>query len=156
VTPAIVAIKKAGICFQTHEYQHSPNATSYGLEAVEKLGISPERVYKTLVVTDDHSLFIAIIPVQLKLSLKAMANAVGAKKITMAHEQKVIATTGYVLGGISPLGQKKRLLTIIDQSAQHIETMYVSGGKRGLEIEIKPSDLVSLTTGKFDLICAQA
>ena len=156
MTPAIVAIKKAGICFQTHEYQHSPNATSYGLEAVEKLGISPERVYKTLVVTDDHSLFVAIIPVQLKLSLKAMANAVGAKKITMAHEQKVIATTGYVLGGISPLGQKKQLLTVIDQSAQYIEAMYVSGGKRGLEIEIKPSDLVSLTAGKFVSICAQA
>ena len=149
MTPAINTAKKANIEFTIHEYDHAASAESYGLEAAEKLGIQPERVFKTLVVTDGGNLFVGIVPVSIQLNLKLMANAVGVKKVSMADARKVENTTGYVLGGISPIGQKKRLQTVIDSSAQDFKTINVSAGKRGLEIELSPTDLQKLTNAKF-------
>ena len=150
MTPAIKTAKKSKIAFTVHEYGHDPDADSYGLEAAEKLGIAPERVYKTLVVTDGgKDFFVGIVPVSTQLNLKSMAKAIGVKKVSMADAKKVESTTGYVLGGVSPIGQKKRLKTVIDSSAQNFETINVSAGKRGLEIELSASDLQQLTNAKF-------
>ena len=149
MTPAINTAKKAKIAYIVHEYDHDASAESYGLEAAEKLGIPPERVFKTLVVSDGGNLFVGIVPVSAQLNLKLMANAVGVKKVSLADVKKVENTTGYVLGGISPIGQKKCLQTVIDLSAQDYETINVSAGKRGLEIELSPTDLQKLTYAKF-------
>ena len=150
VTPAIIAAKKAGISFQIHQYQHDPSADSYGLEAAEKLGVPAVQVFKTLVVSlDGKQLAVAVIPVSQSLNLKAMARACGAKKAEMADKNLVQRTTGYVLGGVSPLGQKKLLPTRVDESAQQFPTIYVSAGKRGLEIEIAAGDLCQLCEGCF-------
>lgn len=152
VTPAIDAAKSAGIDFQIREYQHSPNADSYGLEVVQKLGLHPEQVFKTLVVTDDKSLFVGIIPVSSQLNLKLMAQALGVKKVRMAEKRKVETVTGYLVGGVSPIGQKKRLPTIIDTSAEGFKTIHVSAGKRCLEMEISTSSLQQLTDATFAII----
>ncbi|WP_243544195.1 Cys-tRNA(Pro) deacylase [Pseudodesulfovibrio tunisiensis] len=150
MTPAIKAAKKAKIQFSIHEYKHDPKAESYGGEAAQKLGVAPERVFKTLVVAmDTKSLAVAVVPVTGMLDLKALAKALGVKKVTMADTHVVQKTTGYVLGGVSPLGQKKRLPTIIDQSAESQETIFVSAGRRGMDIELSPEDLCALTGGKF-------
>jgi Cys-tRNA(Pro)/Cys-tRNA(Cys) deacylase len=148
VTPAIDAAKKAGITHRVHLYVHDPDAESYGLEAAEKLGVEPERVFKTLVAElDDGRLAVGIVPVATSLNLKSLAGAAGAKRAEMADMAKAERTTGYVAGGISPIGQKKRLPTVLDASASAHETIYVSGGRRGLEIELAPDDLVKLTGG---------
>lgn len=148
MTPAIIAARKAGIDFELHEYEHDPEARSFGLEAAEKLGLDPARVFKTLVVElDDGSLAVAIIPVASQLSMKAMARAAGRKRAVMAERPTAERATGYVMGGISPLGQKKRLPTVIDESAAAFETVYVSGGRRGLDLELAPGDLQALTGG---------
>lgn len=156
MTPAINIARKAGIPHQTHEYAHDPGHASYGLEAAEKMGVAPERVFKTLVVMlETKELVVAVVPVSAMLNMKQIARAAAAKKATMAPAAEVQRSSGYVLGGVSPLGQKKRLRTFIDASAQTFTTMFVSAGRRGLEIELSPADLARLTSGTFaDLAAA--
>lgn len=150
MTPGILAARKAKVSYTVHEYQHDPAAESYGTEAAEKMGVDPDRVFKTLVVNiDGKALAVAVLPVTHLLSLKLIARAAGAKKAAMADKLDVQRSTGYVLGGVSPLGQKKRLPTYIDVSAQQFDTVFVSAGKRGLEIELPPADLAGLTNGQF-------
>lgn len=149
MTPAINAARKAKIPFTVHEYEHDPNCASYGLEAAEKLGIDPARVFKTLVADLGGELVVAIIPVEAMLGLKHLAKAAGAKKAAMADKALVERTTGYVLGGVSPLGQKKRLRTFIDSSAKNQPSIHVSAGRRGLEIELSPENLAGLTSAAF-------
>jgi Cys-tRNA(Pro)/Cys-tRNA(Cys) deacylase len=154
MTPAINAAKKAKIDYAIHEYRHDPAAASYGLEAAEKLAVPADRVYKTLVVClEDRELAVAVIPVSSMLNMKLFARAIGAKKCAMAAAPEVERATGYVLGGVSPLGQKKRLRTIIDASAALLASMFVSAGRRGLEIELKPTDLKNMTGARFETIC---
>lgn len=150
MTPAIKSAKKAKVPFTIHEYEHDPAAEAYGIEAAQKLGVDPARVYKTLVLTDGgKDLYVAVIPVTMHLDLKKLAKAVGVKKTAMADVKVVERVTGYVVGGVSPLGQKKRLTTIIDASAEDQETIFVSGGRRGLDIELSPRDLAALTGAEF-------
>ena len=149
MTPAVKAVKKAGIQFKIREYpydsQASSNSLAYGEEASALLGLSPDQVFKTLLVaTNTNQLAVAIIPVSHQLVLKSVAKALGAKKVAMADPHEAEKATGYVLGGISPLGQKKRLPFVIDESVNNFSTIYVSGGRRGLEIELAPADLVRL------------
>lgn len=155
MTPAIVAARKARIAFVVHEYAHDPEAKSYGLEAAEKLGLAPARVFKTLVVeSDDGALAVGIIPVIALLSMKLMARAIAAKKVTLAERGAAERATGYVMGGISPLGQKKRLRTVLDDSALAYPTIYVSGGRRGLDLELAPTDLLRLSSASTAPLCA--
>jgi len=150
MTPGINAAKKSNVSFKIHEYSHDASSQSYGLEAAEKMGVSQQRVFKTLVVKiDNKDLVVGVIPVNSLLSMKLIAKAVRAKKAVMAEKSDVERSTGYVLGGVSPLGQKKRLETIIDFSALEFSTIYVSAGRRGLEIELAPQDLASLTNAKL-------
>ena len=150
MTPAINTAKKAGIQYRIHEYNHDPSAASYGLEAAEKLGVSAEQVFKTLVVQlDNRELAVGVVPVDTLLNMKRIARAAGAKKADMAPAADVQRSSGYVLGGVSPLGQKKALRTFIDNSAQNFATIYVSAGRRGLEIELAAADLARLTRGSF-------
>ena len=154
MTPGINAARKAKIAHKVHEYVHDPATESYGLEAAEKLSVPGARVFKTLVVSlDSRELAVGVIPVSSMLSMKRMAKAAGAKKAAMADRADVERSTGYVLGGVSPLGQKKRLKTIIDSSASQHPTIYVSAGRRGLEIELSPADLVRLVNGVLAEIC---
>ncbi len=150
MTPAIKLAKQRNITHRVHDYVHDPASESYGLEAAEKLGVSEARVFKTLVVSlDNKELAVAIIPVSSTLSMKLIAKAAGAKKAVMGAPAEVERSTGYVLGGVSPLGQKKRLKTVLDLSAKAFATIYVSAGKRGLEIELAPSDLLLLVNGQL-------
>ncbi|MGI5351854.1 Cys-tRNA(Pro) deacylase [Streptomyces sp. CA-250714] len=144
-TPAIVAATEAGIPFETHAYEHDPAAPSYGEEAAEAMGVPPERVFKTLVAEVDGALTVAVVPVSASLDLKALASAVGGKRAAMADPAAAERTTGYVRGGISPLGQRKQLPTVLDASAEEHAAICVSAGRRGLEIELAPSDLAKLT-----------
>ncbi|MFJ9341030.1 Cys-tRNA(Pro) deacylase [Streptomyces sp. NPDC101733] len=144
-TPAIVALTAAGVPFTTHAYEHDPAHPSYGEEAAEAMGVSPERVFKTLVAEVDGALAVAVVPVSGSLDLKALATALGAKRATMADPALAERTTGYVLGGISPLGQRKRLRTVLDASAAAHPTLCVSAGRRGLEVELTPTALATLT-----------
>lgn len=154
MTPAIKLLQKQKVNFAILQYKHDKASESYGLEAAEKLQLNPASVFKTLVaVIDDNELVVAIIPVNKRLSFKAVATACQAKKAAMAEPQKVMRTTGYVLGGVSPLGQKKRLRTVIDESASNLTTIHVSAGKRGVEIALSPQDLASLCGARFALLC---
>lgn len=154
MTPGINAAKQARIPFRVHGYAHDASAVSYGLEAAEKMGVPERRVFKTLVVSlDGKALVVGVVPVSSMLSMKLIAKAAGAKKAVLADASDVERSTGYVLGGVSPLGQKKRLKTIIDSSAEQYETVFVSAGRRGLEIELSPDDLLKLTNGQFAEIC---
>ena len=153
-TPATTALDRAKVTYTTHAYQHDPKHESYGLEAAERLGLDPRTVYKTLVASVDGSLTVAIVPVERQLDLKALASACKAKKAQMADVKLAERTTGYVAGGISPLGQRKRLPTVIDASAQDHPTIHVSAGRRGLEVELAPSDLQRLTRGTLAPISA--
>jgi len=154
MTPGINVAKKAKITHKVHEYAHDSSSESYGLEAAEKLGVPEGRVFKTLVVSfDNKELAVGVIPVSSMLSMKLIAKAAGAKKAKMAEPSEVERSTGYVLGGVSPLGQKKRLKTIIDSSAKHHSTIYISAGRRGLEIELSPDDLIKLVNGDLAEIC---
>lgn len=154
MTPAINLIKQAKLAHSIHEYDHDPAAHSYGLEAAEKLQVEPEIVFKTLVVLlDGKQLAVGIIPVESQLSMKHIAQAAKAKRAVMADKSEVERSTGYVLGGVSPLGQKKRLRTYLHDSARDLPALYVSAGRRGLEIELSPQDLLSLTGGVFANLC---
>ncbi|MQY33127.1 Cys-tRNA(Pro)/Cys-tRNA(Cys) deacylase YbaK [Streptomyces sp. RB17] len=149
-TPATVALSSAGVDFTVHSYDHDPSHPSYGEEAAEAMGVSPDRVFKTLVADVDGTLTVAVVPVSGSLDLKALAAAVGGKRATMADPTLAERTTGYVRGGISPLGQRserhgKHLTTVVDESALTHPTMFVSAGRRGLEVELSPTDLVALT-----------
>ncbi|MDR9828810.1 Cys-tRNA(Pro) deacylase [Vibrio sp. FNV 38] len=158
MTPAIKLLEKNKTPHRVLQYQHDPRTKSYGLEAVEALGLDSQEVFKTLLVSLDNNpkqLGVAIIPVDCKLSLKQVAKALCAKKATMADPIIAQAVTGYVVGGISPLGQKKRLPTVIHQSAENQITIAVSAGKRGLEIQLAPALLAKAVDAKFALITAE-
>ncbi len=145
MTPAINLAKQLNINYQLHEYIHDTHVESYGLEAAEKLKVAAAQIFKTLVVEiDTGKLAVAILPVDKSLNLKKMAKALGCKKVQMADTKKVVRSTGYVLGAVSPLGQKTQLVTIIDLSAQQQSTIYVSAGRRGLEIELSPLVLMDI------------
>lgn len=153
MTPAITVVKKAKIPHRIHSYHHDANAESYGGEAAEKLQLEHGRVFKTLVVeVDDRKFVVGLVPVSRQLDLKLLAKALGTKKAAMAKTNDAEKMTGYVLGGISPLGQKRKLETVIDASATAFATIFVSAGRRGLEIELAPVDLCSLTQGMFAMI----
>lgn len=157
MTPAIKIAKQHRLDYQLHEYTHDSSASSFGLEAAEKLGVITAQVFKTLVVeTDTGTLAVALVPVDNTLNFKKMAKALSVdkvlpcKKVQMADPKKVARSTGYVLGGVSPLGQKKRLVTIIDISAKDKPTIYVSAGRRGLEIELSPLQLAETLSARFE------
>ncbi|MDX2558306.1 Cys-tRNA(Pro) deacylase [Streptomyces sp. TX20-6-3] len=145
-TPATVALTAAGTPFTLHAYEHDPASPSYGEEAAEALGVSPDRVFKTLVADVDGELTVAVVPVAGQLDLKALASAVGGKRAAMADPAAAERTTGYVRGGISPLGQRKRLRTVLDASASDHASICISAGRRGLEVELSPADLATLTS----------
>lgn len=153
MTPAIKYAEKNKVNFQVHQYKHDKKNASYGLEAAEKLNVDAALVFKTLVVEVDKQLVVAVLPVTSQLSMKAVAHSLKAKKAHMADKADVLRSTGYVLGGVSPLGQKKRLLTLIDSSAMLHQNIYVSAGKRGLEIQLKAEDLVQMLSAQFADIC---
>lgn len=156
MTPAILIVRKAGFPFQTHEYQHNPSVSSYGLEAAEALQVEPARVFKTLVVAldgDAKKMAIGIVPVTQQLDVKALAKAVGAKKAEMAEPKQAERITGYLVGGISPLGQKRKLPTVLDDSALSFDTIFISAGRRGLELELCPTTLMELCQADAVAIC---
>jgi Cys-tRNA(Pro)/Cys-tRNA(Cys) deacylase len=144
-TPATVALDRAGIAYTKHPYEHDPAATSYGLEAAEALGVEPARVFKTLLVDTGKGLGVGIVPVDGQLDLKAVATALGAKSVTMADPAAAERSTGYVVGGISPVGQKRGLPTVLDETAYGFDVVYVSGGRRGFDIGLAPADLALVT-----------
>jgi Cys-tRNA(Pro)/Cys-tRNA(Cys) deacylase len=148
-TPATNLLTSKGVDFKAHEYSHDPNSTSFGLEAAEKLGVDPNRVFKTLIANVDESVAVAIVPVNQQVSLKSLARTLGAKRAVMADPAAAARLTGYVVGGISPLGQKRLLSTVIDESAKEFETILVSGGRRGFDIELSPQDLAQLLSAVF-------
>ena len=148
-TPAVAALVRAGVAHQVHRYEHDPTVASYGLEAAEALGVDGGRVFKTLVANAGGQLVVAVVPIGALLDLKALAAAVGAKSAEMADPTAAERATGYVVGGISPVGQKRRLTTVIDETASTWDTMLVSGGRRGLEIELTPDDLLAVTQGRL-------
>lgn len=144
-TPALKALASSGIAHTLHEYHHDPRSNSYGLEAASALGVEPGRVFKTLVATDGTRLVVGIVPVHRHLDLKALAAVLGVKRLSMADPAEVERATGMVVGGISPVGQRKALSTVLDGSASDHETILVSGGRRGLDVELAPGDLVEVT-----------
>lgn len=148
-TPATAALARAGIGFTAHAYDHDPRAAAYGLEAAEKLGVDPARVFKTLLAVVDGSLAVGIVPVARQLDLKALAAALGGKRAEMADPRVAERKTGYVVGGISPIGQRSPLPTVLDESAILCETVLVSGGRRGLDLELAPDDLLAVTRGRY-------
>ena len=148
-TPAVAALLRAGVAHQVHRYEHDPAVASYGLEAAEALGLDGSRVFKTLVTNAGGQLVVAVVPIEALLDLKALAAAVGAKSAEMADPTAAERATGYVVGGISPVGQKRRLPTVVDETASTWDTVFVSGGRRGLEIELAPDDLLAVTEGRL-------
>jgi Cys-tRNA(Pro)/Cys-tRNA(Cys) deacylase len=148
MTPAVNAAKRAKVAFGLHSYEHDPKAPSYGLEAAQALNLPVERVFKTLLALVDGAPVVAMVPVAHQLDLKCLARAHGGKKAQMCPADKAQRLTGYVLGGISPLGQKKRLPLYLDSSAAEQAEIYMSAGRRGLEIAMAPRDLLALTGGK--------
>jgi Cys-tRNA(Pro)/Cys-tRNA(Cys) deacylase len=145
-TPATVALTRAGIDFTLHPYEHDPRAASYGLEAAEALGLDPATVFKTLMASLDGRLVVGIVPVTGQLDLKALARALGGSKATMAEVAAAERATGYVAGGISPVGQRQAHRTVLDESALAYDVVYVSAGRRGLDLGIAPDDLVRVTS----------
>jgi Cys-tRNA(Pro)/Cys-tRNA(Cys) deacylase len=143
-----VALGKANIEFSTHAYEHDPAAKSFGLEAAEALGLEPQQVFKTLLVEVDGKLSVGVVPVDKQLDLKAVAAALNGKKAVMADPAAAERITGYVVGGISPIGQKRALPTVVDASATEYEKVYVSGGRRGLDLGLSPTDLIKVTSAR--------
>lgn len=150
MTPAVALLELEGVPYRLHEYEHDPRAASYGLEAVEKLGLAPAAVFKTLVADLDGTLTVCVVPVERQLDLRALG-----KRARLARPEQAERATGYVVGGISPLGQRRRLPTVVDASALEHERVFVSAGRRGLELELDPRDLVRLTDARV-LACASA
>ena len=151
-TPATVALAAAGIVFTAHTYAHDPLTTNFGLEAATKLGLDPARVFKTLLADIDGSLIVAVVPVTGTLDLKRLTAAIGGKHAEMADPRLAERRTGYVVGGISPIAQKIVHPTVLDESAELYETIFVSGGRRGLDLEIAPEDLVRVTAARVAAI----
>lgn len=151
-TPATTALDRAGLVYTVHAYAHDPAAASYGWEAAEALGVEPARVLKTLVAVVDDRLVVAVVPVAVRLDLKALAAAAGGKRAVLAEQVAAERSTGYVVGGISPLGQRRPLPTWIDTSARDHPTVYVSAGRRGCDIEIAPDDLAAATAASWAAI----
>ncbi|WP_028471353.1 Cys-tRNA(Pro) deacylase [Neptunomonas japonica] len=152
MTPAINIVKKAQVFYKLHEYQHNPSSSSYGEEAAELLNQDSAQVFKTLLVAvegDQKKLAVAVVPVSGQLNIKAMATALKVKKVVMAEVAAAERITGYIAGGISPLGQKRVLPTVIDESANSYESIFMSAGRRGLEIEMSAGDLAILTSARF-------
>jgi Cys-tRNA(Pro)/Cys-tRNA(Cys) deacylase len=144
-TQATLALDRARVAYTRHPYDHDPSAASFGLEAAAVLGVDPRRVFKTLLVDSGRSLAVGIVPVAGQLDLKAIASALGVKSVTMADPVAAERSTGYVVGGISPVGQKRALPTVLDETAYSFQTVFVSGGRRGLDIELSPTDLAGVT-----------
>lgn len=153
-TPATALLAKAKVPFTLHPYEHDPRAEAYGEEAAAALGVPPERIFKTLIATIDGTLVCGVVPVAGRLDLKALAAAVGAKKAEMADPAAAARATGYVVGGISPLGQRSRLRVVVDSSASGFGTVFVSAGRRGLQVELAPDDLVRLASAVLAPIAA--
>ena len=151
-TPATVALSAAGIAFTPHAYEHDPANTSFGLEAADALGVDAGQVFKTLLADVDGALTVAIVPVTGKLDLKALAAAAGGKKAEIADAKVAERKTGYVVGGISPIGQKTPHTTVLDETAELYDTIFVSGGRRGFDIELAPADLLAITGGSIAAI----
>lgn len=145
-TPAFIALHRANIPFTPHSYVHDPRAESFGMEAAQALGVEPGRVFKTLMAEVDGELCVGVVPVMGSLDLKALADALSGKRAQMADAAHAQRATGYVIGGISPVGQKRRHRTVIDKTSSQWPTIFVSGGRRGLEAELQPDDLVRLTS----------
>ena len=146
MTPAIDQAEQLGLTYRIHRYEADKHSGNWGREAAEQLGLDPARVFKTLVVKlDDRELAVAVIPVECRLDMKRLARAFGARKAAMAEATEVTRSSGYVLGGVSPLGQKRKLRTLIDNRARELDRLYVSAGRRGLEIELAPQDLLQAT-----------
>jgi Cys-tRNA(Pro)/Cys-tRNA(Cys) deacylase len=144
MTPAVKELERAGVAFSLHEYEHGDTRRDFGAEAAAKLGLDPDQVFKTLLVTADGAQAVAIVPVSCTVALKAVGKALRAKRVEMCDPVIAERVTGYVRGGISPFGQKKRLTTVVDEMATAFDTIYVSGGKRGLDIGVATADLVRL------------
>jgi Cys-tRNA(Pro)/Cys-tRNA(Cys) deacylase len=147
-TPAVVALRRAGVAYTLHPYDHDASVRAYGMEAADALGIPPEVICKTLLGQADDGLCVAVVPVSATLDLKALAAELGQKRIRMADPADAERATGYVVGGISPLGARRRLPTVVDESALRHTTIYVSGGRRGLQVALAPSDLIRLCDAK--------
>lgn len=151
-TPATVALDAAHVSYRLHAYDHDPDQTNFGAEAASALGISEEQMFKTLVVdigTEGVDLAVAVLPVAFQLNLKLFAAVLGAKRAVLAGPARVARTTGYIVGGVSPLGQKMTLVTVVDETAQLWDTIFVSGGRRGLDVELAPDDLARLIGARF-------
>jgi Cys-tRNA(Pro)/Cys-tRNA(Cys) deacylase len=146
-TPATSTLTSAGVDFTLHPYDHDPRATAYGEEAAAALGVEPERLFKTLIATVDGTLACAVVPVAARLDLKAFAAALGGKRAELADPAAAARATGYVVGGISPIGQKTRLRVVLDETVELFDTVYVSAGKRGLQVQLAPAELVRVTGG---------
>lgn len=147
-TPATAALAESGVPYALHSYRHDPQVTDYGDEAATELGVAPERVFKTLLADVDGDLVVAVVPVSGTLDLKALAAAVGGKKAAMAEPERAERATGYRVGGISPFGQKKDLPTVLDASAMEFESILVSAGRRGLDLEVLPMHLVTVLNAR--------
>jgi Cys-tRNA(Pro)/Cys-tRNA(Cys) deacylase len=148
-TPGTVALDRAGVAYTLHPYAHDPQSSHFGDEAAAALGVDRSRIFKTLVADAGGELVVAVVPVAAQLDLKALAAAVGSKRAALADPAAAARTTGYVVGGISPLGQRTRLRTVVDDSAERYDTVFVSAGKRGLQVELAPADLLRLTGARL-------
>lgn len=153
-TPATVALTRAKIAYTLHPYEHDPRAEAYGDEAAAALGVEPARIFKTLIATVDGRLVCAVVPVARRLDVKALAAALGGKRAAMADPAAAARATGYVVGGISPLGHRSRLPVVVDDSASGLDTVYVSAGRRGLQVQLSPSDLVRAAAARLAPISA--
>jgi Cys-tRNA(Pro)/Cys-tRNA(Cys) deacylase len=153
MTPAVKALEAAGVAFSVHEYEHDPGVRAFGLEAADVLGLDPDQVFKTLVVTADGDPAVAIVPVSCQLAPKAVGAALGRKRVELCDPAAAQRVTGYVLGGISPFGQRRLLPTVIDETCELYDTIYVSGGRRGLDLGVAPADLVGVLAAiLFDIV----